>query len=45
MRDWLRRIDGLLQLSEREILQDTGTVSRSDAIEKARSEFERYRQI
>jgi hypothetical protein len=44
MRDWLHKIDGFLQLSGREILQDNGTVSRTEAIEKAHVEFEQYRQ-
>lgn len=45
MRDWLQKIDGFLQLSGREILQDTGAISRSQAIEKAHTEFARFRQI
>lgn len=45
MRDWLQKIDGFLQLSGREFLQDIGTISRSEAIEKAHAEFERYRTM
>lgn len=45
MRDWANRLDGFLQLTGREVLQNAGTVSREIAMQYATSEFEKYRII
>ncbi len=44
MRDWVARLDDFLQMSGREILKHAGTVSHEQALEKARQEYEKYRQ-
>lgn len=45
MKDWATRLDGFLQLTGREILQNAGKVSKKDAMHFAESEFEKYRLI
>lgn len=45
MKDWATRLDGFLQLTGREILQNAGKVSKKDAMLFAESEFEKYRLI
>jgi hypothetical protein len=45
MEDWAKRLDLFLQLDDREILQNAGSVSAAIAREYAESEFEKYRII
>lgn len=45
MQDWAKRLDGFLQLTGREVLQNAGKVSQKDAMLFAESEFEKYRLI
>ena len=45
MEDWARRLDLFLEMDERAILQNSGTVSARVAKEVAESEFERYRIV
>lgn len=45
MKDWATRLDGFLQFTGRQILQNAGKVSKKDAMLFAESEFEKYRLI
>ena len=45
MEDWEKRLNGFLQLWDKEILQDAGKVSQALAKKHAESEFEKYRMI
>lgn len=45
MEDWAKRLDMLLELSEREILDNSGMVSQEVAKTFAESEFEKYRIV
>ena len=45
MEDWEKRLNGFLQLWDKEILNDSGKVTASLAKEYAESEFEKYRII
>ncbi len=45
MSDWINRLDDFLKLTEREILDNAGKISHKIAVEKAQSEFEKYRII
>lgn len=45
MEDWAKRIDLFLEFDDRKILQDSGTVSATQAKEYAESEFEKYRIV
>lgn len=42
MRDWISKLDDFLRLSERDILTHAGKMSHEKAVEKARSEYEKY---
>jgi hypothetical protein len=43
MKDWIARLDGLLQLNGREILTHAGTISHQMALEKSEQEFEKFK--
>ncbi len=45
MEDWEKRLNGFLQLMDREVLQDAGKVSAALAKQHAETEFEKYRII
>ena len=45
MEDWEKRLNGFLQLWDKEILNDAGKVSTALAKKHAESEFEKYRII
>jgi hypothetical protein len=42
MNDWIERLDSLLQLNGREILNHAGTISHQMAVNKSDEEFEKY---
>jgi len=44
MADWIVKLDEFLRISERDILDHTGSVSHEEALKKAKIEFEKYRQ-
>jgi hypothetical protein len=43
MKDWIGRLDSLLQLNGREILTHAGTISHLMALEKSEQEFEKFK--
>ncbi len=45
MQDWIQKLDDFLKASEKELLNNSGTVRHSKAIEKAKNEYEKYRKI
>lgn len=44
MRDWIERLDGFLEMTGREVLTHAGKISHDTALEKARAEYEAYRE-
>ncbi|GHT39581.1 toxin Fic [Bacteroidia bacterium] len=44
MKDWIERLDIILQLNGRELLNQAGTISHELALQKSEIEFEKYRQ-
>lgn len=44
MDDWIMRLDSILQMNGREILTHAGKISHQEALEKSKTEFEKYRQ-
>ncbi|MDN7025677.1 virulence RhuM family protein [Methanoculleus sp. FWC-SCC1] len=42
MEDWIRKLDGFLQLNDRSILENAGKISAEKARQKALKEFEHY---
>ena len=43
MKDWINETDSLLKFRKKEILKDSGKISHKQAIDKAHSEYEKYR--
>ncbi|MBK8701950.1 MAG: virulence RhuM family protein [Saprospiraceae bacterium] len=44
MKDWIQRLDSILQLNGRELLSHAGQISHEQALEKSGTEFEKYKQ-
>lgn len=44
MADWIAKLDDFLRLSDRDILDHAGTISREEADKKAEEEFEKWRR-
>jgi hypothetical protein len=45
MRDWIARLDIILQLNGRELLTHTGKISHEMAVQKSSNEFEKYKTV
>ena len=45
MKDWINATDDLLKFRRKEVLQNSGNISNKQAVEKAESEYEKYRVI
>jgi hypothetical protein len=43
MKDWIQRLDSILQLNGRELLAHAGKVSHEKALQKSELEFEKYK--
>ena len=43
MKDWIERLDTILQMNGRELLTHAGKISHEMAIQKSEGEFEKYR--
>ena len=43
MKDWIERLDTILQLNGRELLTHAGKISHEKALQKSESEFEKYK--
>src|SRR5690625_3834824 len=44
MKDWIKRLDSILQLNGRELLMHAGKISHKMAIEKSGKEYEKYKE-
>jgi hypothetical protein len=44
MQDWLARLDNFLKMTGKEILTHSGTISHNQAIEKAKTEYDKYEE-
>jgi hypothetical protein len=44
MSDWIQRLDGIIQLNGRELLDHAGKISQKIAKEKAELEYKKYRE-
>lgn len=45
MKDWIERLDTILQLNGRELLTHAGKISHEKALEKSEAEFEKYKIV
>ena len=43
MKDWIQRLDSILQLNGRELLTHAGKISHEKALQKSEAEFEKYK--
>lgn len=43
MKDWLETIDDYLKMTRRDILTSSGHISHKQAIDKARAEYDKYK--
>ena len=43
MRDWINETDNLLKFRKKELLKDSGKISHKQAIDKANTEYEKYK--
>ncbi len=43
MKDWIQRLDSIIQLNGRELLTHAGNISHQKALEKSAQEYDRYR--
>jgi len=44
MTDWIKRLDTIIQMNGRELLNHAGKISHKDAVEKSGLEYEKYRE-
>ena len=44
MKDWIERLDDFVKMTGNDILQNAGTVSHKEALEKANAEYEKYKE-
>lgn len=45
MKDWIKKLNDILIINEREILDSTGKISKQEADEKAYNEFDKFKQL
>lgn len=45
MKDWVNRLDSILQLNGRELLINAGKISHEKAIEKSNGEYAKYQSL
>ncbi|TLU87967.1 MAG: virulence RhuM family protein [Chlorobium sp.] len=45
MKDWIQRLDSIIQLNGRELLTHAGKISHQTALEKSALEYDRYREV
>jgi len=44
MKDWIEQLDGFLKMTKKDILQHAGSISHQQALQKAHSEYEKYKE-
>jgi len=44
MSDWIERLDDFLKMTGREVLSHSGKISHQQAIDKAKIEYEKYKE-
>ena len=45
MKDWVERLDSILQLNGRELLSHAGKISHQMAIEKSNLEYDKFKEV
>ncbi len=44
LKDWIDKLDEFLKVSEKDLLNHSGKISHESAVEKANTEYDKYRQ-
>jgi len=45
MKDWIEQLDNFLKMTKKDILNHAGTISHSQALQKAHSEYKKYKEL
>lgn len=45
MKDWIEQLDSFLKMTKKEVLTNAGSISHQQALEKAHSEYEKYKEL
>ena len=45
MKDWIEQLDSFLKMTKKEVLTNAGSISHPQALEKAHSEYEKYKEL
>jgi hypothetical protein len=45
MKDWIEQLDTFLKMTKKDILKHTGSISHQQALQKAHSEYEKYKEL
>ncbi len=45
MKDWIEQLDNFLKMTKKDILNNAGTISHEQALQKAHSEYEKYKEL
>jgi len=45
MKDWIEQLDNFLKMTKKDVLRNAGTISHQQALEKAHSEYEKYKEL
>ena len=45
MKDWIEQLDSFLKMTKKDILEHAGSISHQQALEKAHSEYEKYKEL
>lgn len=45
MKDWIEQLDSFLKLTKKDVLNHAGTISHKQALQKAHSEYEKYKAL
>ena len=45
MKDWIEQLDSFLKMTKKEVLDNAGNISHQQALQKAHSEYEKYKEL
>jgi hypothetical protein len=45
MKDWIEQLDSFLKMTKKEVLSNAGNISHQQALQKAHSEYEKYKEL
>ena len=45
MKDWIEQLDSFLRMTKKDVLSNAGSISHQQALQKAHSEYEKYKKL